>query len=135
MLAQSRDRVVGEDRFRRAKRFRCALDHVSREHRDVAGPLAKRRNCDFNDAQTIVQILSKAALRDKTLEILMRRRNDASIGVLGHFSADWLKLSILNDAEQLRLKIERCVADLVEEDRATSRKREATAPRAVRASE
>ena len=48
----------------------------------------------------------------------MRRRDDADVGTFRPRAPETLELVLLQDAQQLRLELERNVADLVEEERA-----------------
>lgn len=74
-------------------------------------------------------------LRDHHFEVLMGRRDDARVGPLDAFRADRLELAFLNDPQQLALKLERCVADLVEDDGATASQRESATARFMCAGE
>ena len=58
----------------------------------------------------------------------MRRGDDARFRPLGALRADGLELAILENAQQLALKVERRVADLVEKDGAAAGDGEASAP-------
>ena len=53
----------------------------------------------------------------KLVEIPIRRGEDANIDLDGLGAADPLKLAFLQDAQQLRLEVERQLAHLVEEER------------------
>ena len=62
------------------------------------------------------------------LEVPVGRRDDAHVDPLRARAADALELLLLEDAQQLRLQLERDVADLVEEERAAVRQLEAPDP-------
>src|SRR5687767_7944063 len=57
----------------------------------------------------------------------MCRRDHACFGAARALAADRIELTLLQHAQQLRLKRERRIPDLVEEDRACSRELEAPA--------
>ena len=58
---------------------------------------------------------------DGALEVLVGGRDDAGVGTDGLAAADAGELALLEDAQQLRLEVERHVGDLVEEERARRR--------------
>src|SRR5262249_4164906 len=87
--------------------------------RDLLAAIAKRRHMDPDDAQPIVEILPELALRYALFEIGIGRREDADVHRLRPRLADRHHLTLFEEPQQLRLDVERQVADLVEEERAT----------------
>ena len=86
--------------------------------RDFLAPLAQRRHVHADDAQPVKQILAELALADAALEIGVRRRDDADVDALRPGVADRQDLALLEKPEQLRLDVERQIADFVQEQRA-----------------
>src|SRR6266550_1211542 len=80
--------------------------------------LAQWRDIQGDDVQSIVQVLTKAPLRYRKFQILMRGRDDADIDANGVTAADAVKLLLLQDAQQLGLEVEVHVSNLVQEHRA-----------------
>ncbi len=70
------------------------------------------------DAQAVVQVGSEAPLRDRRLEVVMRRGYHADIHTLGARGSDALEFPFLQHAQELHLNLRRQVTDLVEENRA-----------------
>ena len=63
------------------------------------------------------QILTKRAIPDALLQILVRRGDHAHMGFDGSMSTDTVELPIRQHAQQPRLQVERHVADFIEEQR------------------
>ena len=63
----------------------------------------------------------KRPAADGALEVLVGRGDDARVGADGLAAADAGELALLEDAQQLRLQVERHVGDLVQEERAAGR--------------
>src|SRR5262249_15050482 len=93
-----------------------ARDAVVDEQPDVAGTLAERRDTDGDHVQPIEEVRAEFALRNRVLEVPVRRRDDACVDRPRLRAADGLELALLHDAEELRLGLQRQLADLVEED-------------------
>jgi hypothetical protein len=55
------------------------------------------------------------------------RRQHANVDRRGHIAANRLDLAVLQDAQQLGLRCERKIRDLIEEDRAAVRRGQAAA--------
>ena len=87
--------------------------------------LAERRQDDLDDAKPVVEVFAKGAVLDHLLEVAVRGGDHARLGAFGLLRAQRLELAILDDAQQLGLELRGRVADLVEEDRAAPREREA----------
>ena len=94
------------------------LREVLRQDGDVVAPLAQRRRADGDDVQAVVEVLAEAAGLDLLLEILVRRGDDADVDLDDGRRSDRLDFAFLQHAQHLRLRAQRHVADLVEEDRA-----------------
>jgi hypothetical protein len=89
-----------------------------RHKRKILRPLAQRRQPDRHDVETIIKILAKFFLLNRLLEILVDGREKTDIATDNFGATDALKLSFLQDAQQLRLKVQRQLADLIEKQRA-----------------
>src|SRR5262245_15284459 len=95
-----------------------ALEKVPRELEDVGTPLSERWHSDVDAAQAIEQIRSKQLPLDQSGETSVRGGDDSHVNTAGRMAADPLNRQILNGSEQLRLRRERQVRDLVEKQRA-----------------
>ena len=78
-------------------------------------PLAERRDARADDGEAEVEVLAEAALVDLALEVAVRRRDDADVHATRLRLADAADLARLERAKELRLELERELADLVEE--------------------
>ena len=85
---------------------------------DLLAPLAQRRHVDADHAETIEQVLAELAVGHALFEIGVGGGDDADVDALGPRVADRQDLALLEEPQQLRLHVERQVADLVEEQRA-----------------
>src|SRR5437660_4848564 len=94
------------------------LDEVAHQGRNVLGPLAERRGMDREHVQPVVEIVPEPLLFHHPKEVAVRRGDEAHVDLDGLRTADPLELLLLQDAQQLRLELERDLADLVEEQRA-----------------
>ncbi len=89
---------------------------------DVAAPLAQRRHAHDEALEPVEEVAPEVALRDALLERSVRGRDDAHVGAAaGPRRADAADLVAVEGAQELRLRLERQVADLVEEQRAPLR--------------
>ena len=88
---------------------------------DVRAPLPQRRHGNDDDAQAIEEILAELALRHALLQVDIGCRDDADVHAGRPRFPDRQDLSLFEEAEELRLHVDRQVADLVEEDRAALR--------------
>ena len=91
---------------------------VSTRSGHVLAALAERRERDRDDAEAVEEILAEASLGDEPRQVGVRGRDDAHVGVLRLDRAHGQELALLQDAQELRLGLDRHRADLVEEDRA-----------------
>ena len=94
-----------------------AHQEVQRQFEDVLGPLAQRRHDDADHVEPVVEVLPEPALGDELLEILVRGRNHADVDLDRLRSADRLEAPFLQHAEEFDLRVERDVADFVQEQR------------------
>src|SRR5690606_15349282 len=94
------------------------IREVPYEQRNVVRPRPERRHGNRNDAQTIVEILAKAALCDLRLEVLVRRGNHTHVDLDRARRAQTLDLALLQHTQHLGLRLRTHVTDFVEEDRA-----------------
>ena len=77
------------------------------EYRDVLGTLAQRRNHDGEHGQAEIEIVPEAAIGDGLLEIAVRCRDDADVDADRARAPESLELAFLQNAQQLRLQLER----------------------------
>src|SRR6185436_7362276 len=88
------------------------------QRQDVDRALAKRRQGDRDHVEPVKQILSERAFVDRLFEINVGRRDYSHIHVTAGCVADRREVSLLNDAQKLRLSFNRNISDFIEEDRA-----------------
>src|SRR5450756_1981263 len=101
----------------------AVLGRGSREERlhekwHVVAALAKRGKRNRDDAEAVEEVLAEAPLGHERRSRSARGRDDAHVGVLRLDRAHGQELALLQDAQELRLRLDRNRADLVEEDRA-----------------
>ncbi len=94
------------------------LEEVLHQQRDVVLALAQRRQVHGDDVQPVVEVLAEAALVDHRAQVDVGRRDDAHVDLDRLDAAEAHELALLDHAQQLGLRLERHVADLVEEDAA-----------------
>ena len=94
---------------------------------EVVAAIAERRELKRHDREAEVEIRAELALRDHLFEVAVSRRDDADVDRDVGVRADRRDDVLLEHAQQLRLRRQRQVADLVEEDRAAVRALEPTA--------
>ena len=100
-------------------------DKIIDKKRDVFLALPERRDRDGENIEPVEQVFPESALPDLFLQIPVGGRNDPHIDLDGFGAAQPLKLAVLDDPEQLGLKIHRHLADLVEKQGAVVGKFEA----------
>ena len=83
--------------------------------RNLLAPLAQRRHVNPDHAEPVVEILAELSLGDPLLEIGVGRREHAHVDRLRPRFPDRHDLALLEESQQLRLDVERQVADFVEE--------------------
>ncbi len=94
------------------------LEKVIHQQPDVRTALAQRRHLHADDVQTVKQILPKLARGHGLLQWFVRRRDDAHIHGDRLVAANAFEGARLKDAQNLGLRGQRHVADLIEKDRA-----------------
>src|SRR3990167_5375395 len=104
------------DRLDRPPQLPRVLRHeVPHQQRDILGPLAQGRDPDREDVQPIEKVRAEPPFMCRRFEVAVGRRDHPDPDPDGR-SAHALELPFLEHAEQLRLKVERQLADLVQED-------------------
>src|SRR6185436_7786492 len=101
------------------------LEEVIDEQQQVGLPLAQRRDEDGEDVEPVVEILAEGAGGDRLLQVLVGGGDQAHVRLDRLGAADPLELPLLQDTEQLHLRRQVDVADLVEKQRAAVRQLEA----------
>ena len=116
--------VVGEQRVgsrarqRELTRLAVPLEKVRRELENIFAALPQRRHVDLDAGQPVIQIGPKHAGLHETAQLLVRGRHDARVDPMQAVAADPFDRQVLKRAQQLRLRRERQVGDLVEKQRA-----------------
>ena len=85
------------------------------EERNVLAPFAQGRNPDRKDVQPVVQVRPECLRRDHFMEIAVGGGDQPKIDANDARASESLDLALLNGAQQLRLQLQRDIADLVEE--------------------
>ena len=93
------------------------LEEVVGEDRDVGRPIAQRRHIELHDLESEEEVAAERARAHGLLERPVGRGDDAHVGLDRRVAADALERMAFQHAEELRLRRERHLADLVEEDR------------------
>jgi hypothetical protein len=86
--------------------------------RDVLRSLAEGRHLDHEDRDPVVQVLAERALGNGRLEVLVGRGDEPDVGPDRLRPAHLGELTRLNNAEELGLKGQTQLAELVDEQRA-----------------
>src|SRR5262249_2403806 len=105
------------------------------QDRNILAPLTERRKLDLDCIETEEQVLAEALLVRKLFGRGIGRRNDADIDRNGFVRSDRNHLPLLKCSQELGLKMQRQVADLVQEQGAVVRRLEAADPLASGAGE
>src|SRR5439155_6417813 len=100
--------------------------NVIDQRRQIFGTLTQRRQVDADDVQAEIEILAHPTRRDLGVEIAVRRRDHPRVDVRRRRTADALEAVLLEEAQELRLQLERQLADLVEEERPAFRRLDAS---------
>src|SRR5574342_967235 len=87
------------------------------ETRDILPPLSQGREIDREDVEAVVKVRAEAPLAHGPLESAIRGRDQPHVHRQRLRPADALELALLQNAQELRLQLQRQVADLVEEER------------------
>src|SRR5262249_20754843 len=91
------------------------------EQRNVFAPLAKRWEVDWNDIQSVIEVLTESTLTHHAFKICACRGDNSDIDLDSTAAADALELPFLKDAKKFNLKIQRHRSDFVQKDRASVR--------------
>ena len=94
------------------------FEEVIGEQQDVRLALAQRRHEDREHVQPVVEILAEFAGGNRFLQILVGGRDQADVGADRLGAAEPFEFALLQHAQQLDLRGEVQVADLVEKQRA-----------------
>src|SRR6202158_1797818 len=84
----------------------------------VAGPVSQRRKLDGDHVYTVVELLAKLPLSGCLAKIAIRRRHEPHVHIDEAGTADATDLTLLQRAQELDLKTQRQLADLVKKERA-----------------
>ncbi len=90
---------------------------MPRELRNILRPLAQRRHGNRKDVQAIEQVLPKAPRFDLGDEVTVAGADETHIDLDGFARADRLDFVLLNGAQELHLRGNGQLADLVEKER------------------
>src|ERR1700719_4707513 len=101
------------------------FDEVANKFRNIRFSLAERRQRNRKNIQAIVQVLSEFTVTDHLPQISIGGRDDTNIDARGTGAAYGLELALLEDTEQLGLKLQRHVSDFIKKQCASVRQREA----------
>jgi hypothetical protein len=123
--AQQTPRLV-VDRDERLTEPACVVgEELLGEQEHVVAALAQRRDPDREHVEAVEQVGAERSLRDRLLEGAVGRRDHAHVDA-DRAPTQALDLAFLQNAQQRDLRLERQLADLVEQDRAAIRHFEAT---------
>src|SRR5581483_3518754 len=95
-----------------------AGEEVQGELGHILQPLAQRRHPDREDVEAVVEILAELAVLDQLDHVAVGGRDQAEVDLDRLLGADGVDLALLQGAQQLHLRVERQLPDLVEEQRA-----------------
>ena len=94
------------------------LHEVPHELGNIGWSVAERRQRDRESIQPIVEIFAEFPVSDQQRQIPIGRGNDTHIDSRGARAAYWFELTLLEHAEQLRLKFQRHISNFIEEQSA-----------------
>ena len=101
---------------RQAARGAVARKEALREHRNVHRPLAQRGQANRERVDAVEQVFAEASVAHEEIERAVRRRDQPEVDGNRSVAAESLESPFLEHAQQLRLRDDREVADLVEEE-------------------
>jgi hypothetical protein len=101
---------------------------MRREQDDVVSPLTQRRHLEDDLAQPVIKVGPKRPATDRGHQILVRRGDDPHVYTEGVRRSKRPDLAPLQEPQQHRLRRQRQVADLVQEQRPGVRCGEPAAP-------
>ena len=136
VVAEEAGDDVGGERARLPAAARRVLAHeVVGEQRQILLAVAQRRQGQRDDVEPVEQILAEGAGLDRRVEVAIGRGDQPEVDAHRPRAADPLELALLQRAQQLRLQVERQLADLVEKQRAAVGELEPSLLQAERAGE
>src|SRR6185369_12907464 len=135
VLSQRIERLGREAHDRPPVTLAMQFQKVLGQHGNVFDTIAQRRQANLDRVETEQQVLTKTSLRHFRMKIRICRRQQTHIHFLRLRRSDALKLTGLQYAQQLRLKIQWYVPNLVEKQCAAIGKLETPDPIALRISE
>jgi hypothetical protein len=91
-------------------------EEVQAERPDVGAALSQGRHLDREHGEAIEEILAESAFVDIPPEVAIGGRDDSNICLEGRGRAQPLEPTILQDVQQLRLQLQRNLADLIQEE-------------------
>src|SRR3954463_1494099 len=100
-------------------------DESAEKRHDVLGTLPQRRDPEREDGEPVIQIFAEATFLGCLAQIAVCRGKDAHVDGDRQRATEAGDFPLLEDAEELRLQIERQFANLVEEERSFLRLLEA----------
>ena len=103
---------------------RDLVDDGSRQQREVLGPLAQGWDHHWEDRQAEVEVGPELAVGHRLLDVAVGCRDDPDVRPHAAGTPEALEDAVLQDAQELRLEVERQLADLVEEERRAVRELE-----------
>ena len=118
---QQAQRVLGDAADALAFLGGKARHEVLRELRHVAEALAQRRHPDGEHVHAVVEVLAELPVAHQLDHVAVGGRDQAEIDLQRFLRSDRIDLAVLQRAQQLHLRVERQLADLVEEQRAAVR--------------
>src|ERR1700751_4570136 len=95
------------------------------QHRNVFQAPSKWRKVDGKDVEAIIQIHSELLLGDQEGKVLIGRCHDADVDAPSISTAQPFELLFLQNSQQLRLQLQRNVADFIQDQRTAVRRLEA----------
>src|SRR5579863_1488146 len=102
------------------------LNEVANQQRNIFSSLAQRRESNWKYVEPVVQIRPKVPLIDHHFQITIGGGNQPCVCPQGARAAQTLELPLLQDAQKLRLNLQRNFTDFIEEDGSTMRQLEAS---------
>jgi hypothetical protein len=127
MSLEGAHRIGRETQIRSVLAFRMAIHKVVGEDRNVAFALTQRGKLQSGDVEAVEQIGAKPVLGDSRLERQVRSGHNARAQSALLRAAKATEAAVFDDAQQLRLQLERELGDFVEEDRSRAGNLEQTA--------
>lgn len=106
--------MAGRDAFLEADLFHEVLG----EEGNVLEAVAERGQSQRHHVEAVIQIFAEAAGGDALRQVGVGGGDHADVDVNGFRGADALELALLEDAQELGLRIQGHVADFIEEERA-----------------